>query len=93
MTGDVRSKTGIQHSLSADTLIAFKDAGCEQYNKAILLTALGTAPARAEKIMRAASKLVNTHQDVTVFVKGQSFTPDDARELGIRAHENSQPIE
>ena len=33
---------------------------------------------------------VNTHQNVTVFVNSNSFTPQDARNMGIRPNQDSQ---
>ena len=91
VVGPVRDpSTGQQYSLHADTLSAFADAGCMMYQDAVLLTALGTAPMRAEKTMRAGSKLVSTHQNVCCFSRGASFKPEDARRLGIRSHEDSQ---
>jgi DNA modification methylase len=90
VVGNVRGKDGTIHHMLSDTLAAFKDAGCSPYNDAVLLTALGTAPARAGRMMSAASKLVPTHQNVLVVTKGKSFTPADARAIGVRAKEESQ---
>lgn len=56
----------------------------------VLLTALGTAPARANKTMSAASKLVSTHQNVLIVTKGQKFDKAIAVKCGIRACEESQ---
>ena len=95
VVGNVRERaTGRLHSLTTDTISALQAAGCSLYNEGVLLTAIGTAAMRAEQTMSAASKLVNTHQSVVCFTKGASFTPDDARRIGIRANEDevrSQP--
>ena len=40
--------------------------------------------------MSAASKLVPTHQNVLVVVKGDGLTPAEAKACGIRAREDSQ---
>jgi predicted nucleic acid-binding Zn ribbon protein len=62
----------------------------ESHLAAILQTATGTAAMRATRIMGAGSKLVPTHQNVVVCVKGKGFTPADARAAGIRANAESQ---
>lgn len=91
VVGNVRDKkTGGLHVMHKDTLAAFEKAGCTAYNDAVLLTALGTAPQRADKTMSAASKLVPTHQNVLVVVKGDGLTPAEAKACGIRAREDSQ---
>jgi hypothetical protein len=49
---------------------AFKEAGLNYYNEAILITAVGSLPIRAGKQFSASRKLGKTHQNVLVFVKG-----------------------
>lgn len=88
VVGNVRSPSGETHLLHHDTINAFNAAGCKPYNDAVLKTALGNAPMRAERTMRAGSKLVSTHQNVLCFFKGDSFTNADARALGIRSSED-----
>ena len=90
VVGNVRSKTGALHHMLTDTTQAFKDCGCSLYNHAVLLTALGTAPMRAEKTMAAASKLVSTHQDVLIVTKGSGFNSSIARQIGVQALEESE---
>ena len=91
VVGNIRcGKHDTLHTMQSDTIEAFKAAGCSVYNDAVLLTALGTAPARANRTMSAASKLVGTHQNVLVVTKGKSFKKDDAIRAGIRACEESQ---
>jgi DNA modification methylase len=68
--GEVRDKKGNYINFVGDTINAFKDAGFNYYNEAILVTAVGSLPLRAGKMMRASRKLGKTHQNVLVFVKG-----------------------
>jgi len=89
VVGNARAKGGGLHVLLSDTLQAFAKVDCTPYNVAVLLTALGTAPQRAEQTMAAASKLVPAHQDVLVVVKGRGFDKSDARACGIRAKEGA----
>ena len=91
VVGNVRDTSGCLHGLNSDTQTALRQAGCQLYNEAILMTALGNAPLRASHTMSAASKLVMTHQYVVVVVKGSSFTPALARRIGIRANEDDVP--
>ena len=88
--GNVRNKDGAMHNLHADTCAAFEDAGMVLVNDAVLLTPIGTAAMRADRIASAGSKLVTTHQNVVMFSKGQMLTPRDARAAGIRASNESQ---
>ena len=53
-------------------------------------TALGTAPARANKTMSAASKLVSTHQNVLIVTKGQKLDKALAVKGGNRACEEAR---
>lgn len=68
--GEVRDKKGNYLNFVGDTITAFKDAGFNYYNEAILITPVGSLPLRAGKAMRASRKLGKTHQNVLVFVKG-----------------------
>ena len=49
---------------------AFRRAGLDFYNEAILITSAGSLPIRAGKQFEATRKLGKTHQNVLVFVKG-----------------------
>ena len=53
-----------------DTVEAFRYAGLEYYNEAILVTAVGSLPIRVGKQFQAGRKLGKTHQNILVFVKG-----------------------
>ena len=91
VVGDVRDKvTHGVYTLHHDTVGAFKEAGCAVHQDAILTTAIGTGAMRATKTMSAGAKLVNTHQNVVICVKGDGFTPADARAAGVRPNEESQ---
>jgi DNA modification methylase len=70
IVGEVRDKKGNYYNFVGDTIQAFKDAGLNYYNEAILITAVGSLPIRAGKQFSASRKLGKTHQNVLVFVKG-----------------------
>ena len=74
VVGDYRDKEGNYTNFTGKTVQAFLDAGLKLYNEAILLTPIGTAMLRAGKQFDAKRKLVKTHQNIYVFLKG------DARE-------------
>lgn len=70
VVGEVRDKKGNYYNFVGDTVRAFKDAGLEYYNEAILVTAVGSLPIRVGRQFAAGRKLGKTHQNVLVFVKG-----------------------
>ncbi|MDF7681515.1 site-specific DNA-methyltransferase [Enterobacteriaceae bacterium ESL0689] len=70
VVGEVRDKQGFYRNFVSDTVAAFRDAGAEYYNEAILVTQAGSLPVRAGKMFSASRKLGKTHQNVLVFVKG-----------------------
>jgi hypothetical protein len=70
VVGDVRDPPGIYRDFVGETVQAFRDAGLQLYNEAILVTAVGSLPVRAGKQFAATRKLGKTHQNVLVFVKG-----------------------
>ena len=74
VVGDFRDKKGNYRNFVSDTIAAFRLAGLELYNEAILLTAVGSLPIRAAKQFETSRKLGKTHQNVLIFLKG------DARE-------------
>lgn len=71
VVGEVRDKKGFYRSFVPDTIDAFKNAGMEYYNEAVLLNAIGTGAIRVNKTFGAKRKLIKTHQNVLVFVKGK----------------------
>lgn len=70
VVGDVRDPRGVYRGLVADTIAAFRAAGAELYNEAVLVTPVGSLPVRVGRQFSAARKLGKTHQNVLVFVKG-----------------------
>ena len=72
VVGDYRDKQGNYTNFTGKTVQAFLDAGLTLYNEAVLLTPIGTAMLRAGKQFDAKRKLVKTHQNVYVFLKGDA---------------------
>lgn len=71
VVGEVRhKKTGHYYDFVGDTVQAFKEAGLEYHNEAILVTAVGSLPIRAGKQFSSTRRFGKTHQNVLVFVKG-----------------------
>lgn len=70
VVGEVRDKKGNYYDFVGDTVQAFKEAGLNYYNEAILITAVGSLPISAGKQFSASRKLGKTHQNILVFVKG-----------------------
>lgn len=78
VVGDVRDRaTGCYRGFVGDTVEAFRAAGLELYNEAVLVTAVGSLPIRVGKQFSGYRKLGKTHQNVLVFAKG-----DPARAAG-----------
>lgn len=67
--GEVRDKKGNFYGFVPDTYLAFKKAGLNYYNEAILLNAVGSASMRADKQFSSGKKLVKIHQNVLIFKK------------------------
>lgn len=67
-----KDKDGKQmHDFVGQTIAAFEDAGAMFYNDVILINAVGTAAMRTNgTFCRGARKVVKTHQNILVFVKG-----------------------
>ena len=63
-------RTGLYHDFVGDTVRIFERAGLGFYNEAVLVTVCGSAPIRAANIFESGRKLVRTHQNVVMFVKG-----------------------
>ena len=83
VVGEVRDKKGNYRNFVGDTVEAFRAAGLEFYNEAILVTCVGTLPMMAGRTFSSSRKLGKTHQNVLVFVKG----------CGKRAAEFCGPVE
>ena len=70
VVGDVRDKKGNYYNFVGDTVQAFKEAGLNYYNEAVLITPSGSVALRAGKTFSVSRKLGKTHQNILVFVKG-----------------------
>lgn len=70
VVGDVRDSRGFYHNFVSDTIAAFRDAGLELYNEAILIMPFGSLPIRAGKQFASGRKLGKAHQNVLVFCNG-----------------------
>lgn len=70
VVGEVRDKRGAYYDFVGDTVQAFRDAGMDYYNEAILITMIGSLPIRVGRQFAAGRKLGKTHQNVLVFCKG-----------------------
>jgi DNA modification methylase len=68
--GEVRDKEGNYYNFLGDTITAFLETGFKYYNETVLVTAVGSLPLRAGRVMKTSRKLGKTHQNVLVFVKG-----------------------
>jgi hypothetical protein len=78
VVGEVRDKAGNYYGLVPDTIAAFRAAGLEFYNEAILVTAVGSLPIRAGRQFEISRKMGKTHQNVLVFVKGDAKAATEA---------------
>ncbi|CAB4152539.1 hypothetical protein UFOVP613_20 [uncultured Caudovirales phage] len=74
VVGDVRAKSGngSYRGLILETIQAFRDAGAELYNEAILVSPVGSLPIRIARQFSGGRKLGKTHQNILVFIKGDA---------------------
>lgn len=68
--GNYRDRYGKLRDLCGITVRAFEAAGLSYYNEAVILDPIGTAAVRSPRQFTAQRKLVRTHQQLLVFVKG-----------------------
>jgi len=68
VVGEVRDKKGNYIGFVPDTINAFKKAGMNYYNEAILLNSIASASIRANGNMKS-NKLVKVHQNILIFKK------------------------
>ena len=68
VVGEVRDRNGNYIGFVPDTIAAFRDAGLDFYNEAILLNVIASAAMRADGNMKS-KKLVKVHQNVLIFRK------------------------
>ncbi len=78
VVGEFRDKKGMYRGFVGDTVAAFRAAGLELYNDAVLVTAVGSLPLRSARSFAASRKLGKTHQNVLVFVKGDPVAATSA---------------
>ncbi|MCL2076343.1 MAG: site-specific DNA-methyltransferase [Betaproteobacteria bacterium] len=78
VVGDVRDRNGLYRAFVPDTITAFRDAGMNLYNDAILITQAGSLAIRVGKQFSTSRKLGKTHQNVLVFVKGNPRAATEA---------------
>lgn len=69
---DIRDKKGIYRGFYSETIKAFNDAGCSLYNDIVKIDPVATAALRADLQFKNGRKVVRTHQNVLVFVKGNN---------------------
>lgn len=96
VVGDVRDNKGNYRNFVGDTIAAFRDAGLELYNDAVLVTAVGSLPIRVGKQFSSSRKLGKTHQNVLVFVKGDARKATEACgpvEVTLPLEEDADPVE
>ena len=82
VVGDFRCKRGFMRDFTADTVRAFDAAGLHLYDKAILVTSVGSLTIRSERPFRSSRKLGRSHQTILVFVKGNPKTAASWLEAG-----------
>ena len=70
--GNVRGKDGTCRDFIQKTKQFFADGGMSLYNDMVLINKAGTAPIRAGKQFQSGRKVVNLHQNVLVFYKGNT---------------------
>lgn len=81
VVGEVRDKHGYYYDFVGDTVEAFHAAGMKYYNECILLNQIATAAMRADRQFKAWRKVVKTHQNVLIFVKG------DEKEINLQPYD------
>lgn len=70
VVGEIRDKNGVYRNFVGDTVKAFKKAGLQYYNEAILVNTAGTLPVRINKQFNSGRKFGKMHQNILVFYKG-----------------------
>jgi len=72
VVGDIRDRKGNYKNFISDTIKGFLLTGLTLYNEAVLLNSTGTLAIRAGRYFRTSRKLGKTHQNVLIFLKGDS---------------------
>jgi len=78
VVGDYRNRRGFFSDFVGATTRAFRAAGAELYNEAVLVTSVGSASMRVTKQFEVSRKFAKTHQNVLVFCKGDPRKATDA---------------
>lgn len=78
VVGDVRDDAGNFRNLPGLTTRAFRRAGMELYNEAVLVTATGSLAMRTGRQFAMSRKMGRGHQSVLVYVKGDARLATDA---------------
>lgn len=78
VVGDARGPDGNYYNFPAHTTAAFRKAGLQLYNEAVLVTMVGSLSIRASRQFVASRKMAKTHQNVLVYVKGDGVRATDA---------------
>jgi hypothetical protein len=87
VVGDVREKnSSLYYDFTGDIKRIFADNGARLYNEIILVESGATAALRAARNMES-RKVVEVHQNVLVFYKGDRPTTDVKREFEKLSHE------
>ena len=72
VVGDYRDNKGHYRNFISDTIDAVRSTGAHLYNEAILVQMIGVAAMVASTYFHSGRKLVKTHQQVLVFIKGDA---------------------
>ncbi len=78
VVGDFRDKARNLRNFVADSIGIFLDAGAKLHNHAILITSGGSLALRAGRTFPKARRLLPSHQNVLVFVKGNPIKATEA---------------
>ncbi len=70
VVGDIRDGRGLFRGLPGLTIDAFRDAGADLYNDAVMVTHVGSASMRVASHFNTSRKMPRVHQSVLWFVKG-----------------------
>lgn len=76
VVGEVRDKKGYYYNFVGDTIEIGREYGLQYYNECILVNQVATAALRADKQFSKRRKVVKTHQNVLVFLKGKETEID-----------------
>lgn len=91
--GEVRGKNGNYIGTIPKTIQIMEEAGYSYYNELILVNGAGTLPLRAGKVMQASRKIGKMHQNILVFLKGDSKQAcKDLGHVSIKINEGEESV-